>query len=140
MARTGFEICNHTCGCIPPAKRPHPIEGCTIFQKEGSSCRRHAKSRRKHPRCTEQCPAHSIGGKLTREPTSQEWLKWAADLRQVYADRPDLLATIPLLPTESITGSSPNSRCSEPLGNKLSAVHEQQQHLPPNLRRKIWSG
>jgi hypothetical protein len=136
MPRNGFEICNHTCGCIELVKRPDSMKECTIFQKEGSSGRRHAKSSRNHPHCTAQCPAYR-GGILTREPTPQEWLKWTPCLVQAFSHRPDLLTTIP---TFASTPSSQNFPRAHPL--KLSqdpsnATHKDKDNrLPPNIRRK----
>jgi hypothetical protein len=136
MPRQGFEICNHTCGCIQPSRRPHPIEKCTIFQKEGSSGRRHAKSSQKHPNCRAQCPAYGSKGILTREPTSQEWSKWAAHIAQAYSHRHDLLSAIPPL------ACAPHSERSWPTApsNPLNSIHKPSSNyinrLPPGLRRK----
>lgn len=97
MPRAGFEICNHTCGCTLRPKRPDPLGDCVIFQKEGSSGRRHARSTKKHPNCSVGCPAHGSTALLTRDPTMAEWYVWAAPLAQFYAHRRDLLAVIPPL-------------------------------------------
>jgi hypothetical protein len=98
MPRTGFETCNHTCGCILHSNRPHPLEHCIIFLKEGSSARCHAKSAMKHPNCFAGCPAQGLNSVLTRDPTVEEWEQWATRLAQAYAHRPDLLAAIPSTP------------------------------------------
>jgi len=73
------------------------LENCVIFQKEGSSGWRHAKSATKHPNCFIECPAQGLQGILTRDPMVEEWEKWAPQLAQAYAHRPDLLASIPPL-------------------------------------------
>jgi hypothetical protein len=164
MTRKAFEICNHTCGCILGSKRPHPLRDCMIFQKEGSSGRRHSKSAAKHPNCLAQCPAHGPNGIFTRDPTMEEWERWAPHLSQAYAHRPDLLAMIPLSLVQkvnhapfkfckafSITDFLKSLRiCSRQTCPQLPFSPTQRlvscetlpstNHLPPGLKRKKLPG
>jgi hypothetical protein len=165
MPRTGFEICNHTCGCTPGSKRPQALKNCMIFQKEGSSGRRHAKSATKHPNCTAQCPVHGPNGILTRDPTDEEWQQWAAHLTQAYAHRADLVAMIPQSPSIHTVNTDPSKYCqvisttsslkslrnsTSQLGPELPFYPRQRlsppellplaNHLPPGLKRKRLPG
>ena len=61
----GYEICAHTCTQEPCISQK---TNTIIWNKEGHSVRRHACSRRKHPRCRDgHCPAwRCLGKKASR--------------------------------------------------------------------------
>ncbi|KAF8870295.1 hypothetical protein BD779DRAFT_1479055 [Infundibulicybe gibba] len=85
-----FEICAHTCKCgdASTSRRPGGLKNCPIFKTSGNSAKRHSLTGGQHPDCDGGCPAHneSEDQQLVREPTLEEWKRWAASLATQYPD------------------------------------------------------
>lgn len=64
----GYKVCIHTCvvgGC--PNSR-----GTILWKREGSNLRRHSSSRKKHAKCTLQCPGYAYLVGVTKAPFDRD--------------------------------------------------------------------
>jgi hypothetical protein len=60
-----------------------PAQNCSIFPKDGSAYKKHAKNKNLHPDCTAECTASS-GKILTRDLTDEDWARWARTVAEIY--------------------------------------------------------